>query len=203
MNANPVFLHDRANQATVDAELVEGITPEHIRQFSEDWKPIVDGFVSKLKASGALREAFPQSSHWDWSKKMAAFGNLLAYKSFAITRGVRLEGMMIANVHQYRARETSQAGQHLVYVDYVETAPWNREHVVATPEFGGVGSVFMHVAIQLSRDEGFRGRIGLHSLPQSEAFYRRIGMLEFGPDATKQNLTYFEMTSAIADAFMS
>lgn len=110
---------------------------------------------------------------------------------------------MIANVSKYRVRETSQAGQDMVYVDYVETAPWNRDKVVPTPEFGGVGTNFVRVAIQLSRDEGFRGRIGLHSLPQSEPFYRRIGMLDFGPDATKQNLTYFEMTSAIADAFMS
>jgi len=203
LTVHPVFLRDHSAQASVDAELVEGISPEHVRQFKEDWKPIIDDYVSKLKSSGVPRADWPQSSHWDWSKKMAAFGSLLAYQSFAITRGGRLEGMMIANVHQYRAREPSQAGQHMVYVDYVETAPWNREHVVPTPEFGGVGSNFMSVAIQLSREEGFRGRIGLHSLPQSEDFYRRIGMLDFGPDATKQNLRYFEMTSAIADAFMS
>lgn len=176
--------------------------PEHLRQVEVAWKPVIARYISGLTAS-CVRTDWPQSAHWDWSRKVAAIGSLLAYQSFAITRGGRLEGMMIANVHQYRAREQSQAGQHLVYVDYVETAPWNREHTVASPEFGGVGSVFMHVAIQLSRDEGFRGRIGLHSLPQSEDFYRHIGMLDFGPDATKQNLRYFEMTSAIADAFMT
>jgi len=61
-------------------------------------------------------------------------------------------------------------------------------------------------AIQLSLDEGFRGRIGLHSLPQSEDFYRKIvRMNDLGADTSYPGsipLRYFEFTSAEAQAFI-
>jgi len=52
-----------------------------------------------------------------------------------------------------------------------------------------------------SEDEGFKGRLGLHSLPQADNFYRKIGMTDLGQDASYQNLRYFEMTSEQARAF--
>lgn len=61
----------------------------------------------------------------------------------------------------------------------------------------------MVAAIAFSEQEGFKGRIGLHSLPQAENFYRdRCGMIDLGPDATYQNLRYFEMTPDQAKAFL-
>jgi hypothetical protein len=33
---------------------------------------------------------------------------------------------------------------------------------------------------------------GLHALPGSEGFYRKVGMMDCGADETKENLTYFE-----------
>jgi hypothetical protein len=50
-------------------------------------------------------------------------------------------------------------------------------------------------SIQLSLDEQFHGRIGLHSLPQSDDFYTKCGMTCLGPEPT---LNYFEMTRAKA-----
>jgi hypothetical protein len=51
-------------------------------------------------------------------------------------------------------------------------------------------------------DLGFKGRIALHSLPQANAWYERLGMATFGPDAEKQNLNYYEMTAEGAAAFI-
>lgn len=59
----------------------------------------------------------------------------------------------------------------------------------------------MTAAIAVSEDEGFKGRLGLHSLPQADDFYRKIGMTDLGQDAAYQNLRYFEMTSEQARAF--
>ena len=39
---------------------------------------------------------------------------------------------------------------------------------------------------------GFDGRVGLHALPEAEAFYRRQGMPDYGPDPDKDGLVYFE-----------
>ena len=43
------------------------------------------------------------------------------------------------------------------------------------------------------------GRIGLHSLPQAEKFYRRWGMVDLGPDKLYEDLHYFELTTAQAN----
>jgi hypothetical protein len=45
------------------------------------------------------------------------------------------------------------------------------------------------------------GRLGL-SLPQADAFYRKIGMTDLGQDSAYQNLRYFEMTAEQARAFL-
>ncbi|WP_314964497.1 GNAT family N-acetyltransferase, partial [Bradyrhizobium cosmicum] len=64
-----------------------------------------------------------------------------------------------------------------------------------------VGSALITAAIALSEDEGFKGRLGLHSLPQADDYYRKIGMTDLGQDVAYQNLRYFEMTSEQARAF--
>ena len=87
------------------------------------------------------------------------------------------------------------------YVEYLEVAPWNRAELGAKPRLRGVGTVLLTAAVALSNGEGFKGRIGLHSLPQADAFYRKIGMTDLGPDAAYQNLRYFEMTVEQARAF--
>ena len=51
----------------------------------------------------------------------------------------------------------------------------------------------MCVAANFAIQMGFDGRVGLHSLPQSESFYRRCGMTEFWRDPEYQYLLYFEM----------
>ena len=63
--------------------------------------------------------------------------------------------------------------------------------------------VLIATAVQLSLEEGFRGRIGLHSLPQAETFYAtNCGMTDLGKDTKKEGLRYFEMTPAQAAAFL-
>lgn len=60
----------------------------------------------------------------------------------------------------------------------------------------------MQTAVQVSADEGFAGRIALHSLPQSEPFYRRY-MHDLGIDvAHLEKLGYFEMTEDQANDFV-
>ncbi|MNL87813.1 hypothetical protein D3C87_2171780 [compost metagenome] len=62
----------------------------------------------------------------------------------------------------------------------------------------------MTEAIFHSNDEGFGGRIGLHSLPAAEKFYRtQWGMESLGPDPDYYGLTYFELTTERATEFMS
>jgi hypothetical protein len=48
------------------------------------------------------------------------------------------------------------------------------------------------LARQRSVELGYGGRVGLHSLPGSEAFYRRNNVPDYGPDPAKDGLVYFE-----------
>ena len=133
---------------------------------------------------------------------MTAINGLLAFQTFALRCEGKLQGLMQLNTARYRSRVPEQAGKDLVYVDYVETAPWNRKAIVAQPRFGSVGTIMIRAAIEVSRDQEFRGRIGLHSLPSAEQFYANAcGMTDLGLDGTYEGLRYFEMTSAQADAF--
>jgi hypothetical protein len=50
----------------------------------------------------------------------------------------------------------------------------------------------------------FKGRIGLHSLPQANAFYANTcGMTDLGFDQDYEGLRYFEMTPGQAEAFIA
>ena len=43
-----------------------------------------------------------------------------------------------------------------------------------------------------SEELEYGGLVRLHSLPAAEMFYRKMGMVDGGADAEKENLTYFE-----------
>jgi len=101
-------------------------------------------------------------------------------------------------------RHPSQLNEHMVYIDLLATAPWNRPRFTLTPLYRGIGLVLLTEAILQSREEGFGGRLGLHSLPGADDFYRdQIKMLDLGPDPKYDGLRYFEMTSDLADAFLN
>jgi hypothetical protein len=89
-------------------------------------------------------------------------------------------------------RRARLGGGHVVYVDYVESAPWNLKGTVVSPRFLGVGTVLIAEAVRLSLEMGLGGRVGLHSLPQAEPFYARCRMTRVGPDPSYYDLTYFE-----------
>ena len=72
------------------------------------------------------------------------------------------------------------------------------------PRFGGIGIRLIQAAVRLSRDEEMGGRIGLHSLPQAEVFYRdTCGMTSLGRDPDCDDLLYFEMTCEQVDQFLT
>lgn len=126
---------------------------------------------------------------------------MLAFRGFCVVAQGVTQGLAQVNLTR-STREAGQAGKPLVYVEYLEVAPWNRPELGATPRLRGLGSALLTAAVMLSEAEGFRGRIGLHSLPQADDFYRRCGMTDLGLDPAYQNLRYFEMTAEQARAFL-
>jgi hypothetical protein len=197
-----VHLVRRKTDEAVEAELWDDISDEHLRHWRSTWLPFVEKAKERLMKLGVPRGEWPQDLHWDWSKKIAWSRGLLSLQRFAITCEGALQGLMMVNLTKLTAQLPRQRGKDLAYIEYVATAPWNRPGLTSEPVFRGLGLTMVRTAIEVSISEGFRGRVGLHSLPQSESFYGdKCGMTNLGRDASCYNLLYFEMTEEQAATF--
>lgn len=206
VTASPVFLLNVATGEPEAAELLDAITEQQLADWEAEWTPELLSAIRRLHRAGVPRHAWPQSRHWDWRKKTAALTGMLAHPAFSLVCRGLTQGMMILDNTTKRCRLPAQAGKDLVYVEYVENAPWNRPELFDPPRYRGVGSLLMRAAIEASQQEGFKGRVGLHSLPQANAFYARTcGMTDLGvdPDPDYSPMHYFEMTQEQAEAFVA
>lgn len=182
------------------ATLVTPIEQQDVDCFSLQWRPLLDAKVQELKArdqytAEELGNVWAQDSDWDWSAKFPERSGQLQWNSVALRCGGATQGLMYLNLLQ-RCRLPDQAHQHLVYIDLLAAAPWNRPPF-GLPGYRGVGDVLMTEAILISKAEGFDGRIGLHSLPQANGFYEKWGMTSLGPE--KSGLVYYELTAEKAN----
>ncbi len=192
--------------------LIEPAQLERIDQFDadcyvNDWRPILTAKIDELKRSGhytrdGVAEFNVEDAHWVWHEKAQERAGQLQWESFSIRCAGKTQGLMYLDMLR-RCRLPSQHNLHLVYIDLLATAPWNRPRLTSQPMYRGVGNVLMLEAILHSHAEGFGGRIGLHSLPNAEEFYRVEWQMEaLGPDPAYGGLTYFEMTTKRATEFV-
>lgn len=204
VDSSPIYLLDTATNSPVEATLLHGITEQQLLDWETEWLPEHFRLTQCLRRAGVDRAQWPQHRHWSWRAKTEAIKGLLAHAGFSIICDGVTQGMMIVDTATRRCRHPAQHGMNLVYVDYLENAPWNRTSVLANkPRYKGVGSILVAAAISLSHDEEFDGRIGLHSLPQANQFYEHnCRMSNLGIDPDYENLSYFEMTVQQAQEFM-
>ncbi|WP_370154132.1 hypothetical protein [Ferrovibrio sp.] len=195
------------------AELHSPIGESNVRDYSDHWRPAFEERVRHLRTQGALASGMSeeglqavlgnndlQDAHWQWAHKVKERASTLEWKSFAVEAGGMTQALMFVRLSGF-ALEPTQKNLPLAGIDLLATAPWNRRRLAATPKYKGLGRLLMAAAISLSADEEFKGRIGLHALPQAETFYRDVcGMTDLGIDQTK--MRYFEMTESQAMAFL-
>lgn len=199
-----VRILDRASDQLVDAELTNEIGMEHLLEAQEKWRPIVVAEAKRQAAAGTPASELPSHWHWDWSLKRAEL-ELLGIVFYGIKRDSELQGLMkLETGPQWRCRLEEQRGKELIYVDYAEVAPWNVRLLTPTPRYGAVGSRLVEAAVRESIAQGFKGRLGLHSLPTSEGFYKdSCGMTPVERDDFKQDLLWMEYTPEQAKRFLS
>lgn len=201
MEVSTVYLRRVRDDALVAAELFDDIAEDHLAMWERSWRPAMRATLADFRRRQVPHDHWPQDLHWNWRDKAVAARGLLGQQSFSIVGEARLQGMMQLNLTK-TARLPQQRGKELVYIDFLAAAPWNRAEIVREREFAGVGKVLMRVAVEVSVAQEFKGRIGLHSLPQADAFYERCGLTSLGPDPRYEGrLTYFEMTQAQAARF--
>ena len=202
VDISTIYLLDVASGDSIEGELRDAIEQAQLDDWQTKWQPALFAVLQDLARKGVPPTQWPQSWHWNWAQKTARVQGLLAFKGLSVVAQGETQGLAQVDLTK-SAREPSATGKPLVYLDYVEVAPWNRPELGSTPRLRGVGTALITAAVALSEDEGFKGRIGLHSLPQAENFYRRrCSMTDLGQDTAYQNLRYFEMTAAQARVFL-
>jgi hypothetical protein len=194
-----VFIRRVASGQLVPAELHDGVDDRQIDDWGLLWRPAQQALIEQLRAAGVPRHEWPQTAHWNWAKKLDIVSGLLSHRSLAVVCDRKTQALMRLDVTTKRAALPSQQGLDLVYIDYLEVAPWNwtclKENL---PLYEGVGTLMVNAAVQISIAEGFKGRLGLHSLPQADGFYSRLGMSDLGTSSSSPNLRYFEFASEAA-----
>ncbi len=175
MTRRPVSLQKPPNE-TVTA-IFCALTLVHVEQIYLFWRSI-------------LQAAQQPDISWDWAYKLRLAVNGSRYKAYAIELDALAQGVMLLETQWHRS--WFPARSPLVYLEYLASAPWNRRPIEDPPYLAGVGRTLLLLARQRSVELGYEGRVGLHSLPRTEAFYHRNNMADYGPDAEKDGLVYFE-----------
>jgi hypothetical protein len=87
-----------------------------------------------------------------------------------------------AAVYRFDARSCLEAGQGSVFLEYLATAPWNRERLRREPRCRGVGLVLLKFVVRHSAKLGLKGRVGLASLndPDTVNWYLNRGFVDTG-----------------------
>lgn len=195
----PILLLDGAARQPVPAELVEELTLEDIQRVDASWTPFLRQALRNARANGLTLNDLPEHSHWQWERKWhsAAAGS----QFLSIECEGETQAMMSVRTDK-TCRLPEQSGLPLIYVDYLAAAPWNLPGLMGQSRFRRGGLALLVAAVQLSRESGYNGRIGLHSLPKAESFYHdRCGMTDLGKDIFYEDLHYLEMTEAQSAAF--
>lgn len=194
-------------------DLAEGLDSSHLDFMEAEWTPAMRRQYSLAllhffqlpaadRTSDKLDEALGkfdvQDHHWQWRTK-CAIAPAAHRRVFSLLNAGEVEAAMLLLLG--RTSRDPSTPLPIVYVDFVAIAPWNRKAFQNPQRFRHLGTVMLGAAVEISRTLGLDGRCGLHSLPQSEGFYRHIGMRDFGPDAAYSSLRYFEFDATAAAAF--
>lgn len=190
-----------ADGSIVDAVLHERVDAGYGLKVDGKWKAYLAAETVRAVTEGRAVSHL-EHGHWEWGEKIKESAHLLSCPTLAIEYADETQGLMLVQTDGHFGKLPQQIDKPLVYVVYLATAPWNLRALGAMPRFSGVGLVMLHAAIQMSVDNEFKGRIGLHSLPQAEKFYERQGFQCLGVDLEKEGLKYYELSPQAASEFI-
>lgn len=148
--------------------------------------------IRKLEAKGIdiapiLESAQLEDYHWRWLDKSLCYRGD-AYKWFFLVA----ENYPQAACLIYHPKASVTGAGDIFYVEYIATAPWNRENALSARIFKGVAPKLLDCVISYAQNDlKLRHGFSLHSLPKAEHFYEKIGMKAF-QDYDKDGLKFFE-----------
>src|SRR5258708_6295100 len=124
MSSLPTTLFDRRSAQAVPATVRFGLTAVEVLAVEAVWGPWRRAAVERLVAANFPEDQLPQHGHWDWEQKVPRL-HLLAYRGIGVECAGAMQGLMLIATAGHAARLPPQMGRPIVYIDYVESAPWN------------------------------------------------------------------------------
>jgi hypothetical protein len=203
MSRRPVEIIDCGTRQPVAAWLHDEVGALDLLDAEIVWMPERLKAVARMLRAGVAETQLPQHRHWNWWDKAYEL-KMLATGGFGIQCDGLWQGLMMTTTVGHLARLPEQLGKPLVYLKYLESAPWNVKAFSPAPKYGAIGTRLLEAAVRVSIGEGFAGRVGLHALPNpaTEKFYQRRGLIGLGPDAHMEDLPYYEFAAAASNDFL-
>lgn len=168
-------------------EFVETLIEFDAHRFAVTW---IDGerssklWLGKTEHNGYLRET--QTAWADWARVYVTDRpsfNWVAVRNFnrsgtvlVLHNGAVAEALLQLHEHRIVACDGSPRAD-LVYVSFLEVAPWNRASAT-TRRFRGLGGLLLAVACDRAFQLDMDGHVGLHATQPAEEFYRNLGFEE-------------------------
>jgi hypothetical protein len=149
-----------AERVLVQACLYRDIPAHFLDDLEEQWT------AARERAASGL--ASLEHAHWDWRNKAHSVETGV-HMLIAVERNGDWHGVMAVQRTPLRSR---LGDGHVVYVDYLETAPWNLRRPGQTPQFLGVGTALIAEAVRLGVEEGLEGRVGCTPCRRPKRFTR-------------------------------
>jgi hypothetical protein len=200
--SSSILLLDNVSEDLVEAVLYDRILPDAAKAAEDSWKGFIDVVRNRARDLSLPSPEEMDQEGWLWHKKVDLTHRLLPFPTLAIECAGEIQGMMLLRTDGYSSRLPSSEGKPIVYIELLSTAPWNLSGYTDSPKYSGVGKVLVNAAVQVSMEYGFKGRVGLNSLPRSESFYERLNFEFLERDADKQNLKYYELSAERASEFL-
>ena len=134
-------------------------------------------YIASVTKRWAAEDGQPQFN-WD-----AIFNFHPEATVFSVSALNRAQALMQVKV-EHVVKRGKEARAPVVYISFLEIAPWNRWETVSRT-FSGLGPMLVRLAVVLSLRVGTNGRVGLHSLAGIEGFYEKLGFkpIELGSEA--------------------
>lgn len=147
-----------------------------------------------VKLAKVLESIQTEDHHWNWFKKSYQLRGD-AYEWFFLFSDDKPQGACLI----YHPKDSAlNDGANIFYIEFLAVAPWNRDCMVRSREYKGVGSILLKTALKYSITHlGLIPGFSLHSLPQAKEYYEKLKMVNVALK-DKGALLYFELPQAEA-----
>ena len=195
-----------ANGKNVPYTIELGLDKSSIRECN-DWKDFTTKFLLAFidenpdikDYKNVLQDKIMlEDYHWNWLKK-ALFYNTSEYNWFFLRTPDGIQSVCLT----FHPKKSVFRGIDIFYIQYIASAPWNCKSSFYERKYIGVGTeMIKQIQLYFAMTHRYSYGFSLHSLPQAQKFYEKIGMVNFSEYNNGNGLFFYEMDKEHATLFL-